>query len=137
MVLKNENGKRIEKLKKARTTIYFNYICDCINGKQMKIKQIYIISLVLSIFGLVTGSMFKIMHWPYATILNLTGYLFSLAYITIGIVTLFKNKDKSLIEKLAWTIGFLIFSSIIGIVYFFTELKNIKQSRTMDDCIDN
>ena len=137
MVRKNENGKRIKKLKKVKTTIYFNYICDCVNGKQMKIKQIYIIGLVLSIFGLVTGSMFKIMHWPYATILNLTGYLFSLVYITIGIVTLFKNKDKSLIEKLAWTIGFLIFSSIIGIVYFFTELKNIKQSRTMDDCIDN
>tara|TARA_Y100001968_G_C18940354_1_gene518414 strand:- start:79 stop:390 length:312 start_codon:yes stop_codon:yes gene_type:complete len=103
----------------------------------MNIKHIYIVGLILSIFGLVTGAMFKIMHWPYATILNLTGYLFSLVYITIGIVTLFKNKNKSLFEKVIWTIGLLIFSSIIGIVYFFTELKNIKESRTMDDCIDN
>ena len=47
----------------------------------------------------------------------------SIVYVVIGVVDNYKNKDKSMLEKGAWLLGFLFLTPITGIAYYLTEIK--------------
>jgi hypothetical protein len=67
--------------------------------------------------------MFKIMHWPGARLLLSLGLLLSLIYIVIALIEIYKTESKTLVEKVVWLIGFIVFSWIVGLIYYFVELK--------------
>jgi len=87
-----------------------------------KIK-LYRTSLMISIAITIIGAMFKIMHWPGASLLLSLGLLLSLIYIVIALIEIYKTESKSLVEKVLWLIGFIVFSWIVGLIYYFVELK--------------
>jgi hypothetical protein len=88
-----------------------------------KMIKIYKTSLIFSLVLTIIGAMFKIMHWPVASLLLSFGLLISLIYIVIGLMGIYKTENKSLIEKILWLIGFIVFSWIIGLIYYYVELK--------------
>jgi hypothetical protein len=71
----------------------------------------------------IIGAMFKIMHWPGASTLLIIGLLTSLIYILIALFKIFQIENKSVIEKLLWLIGFICFSWIVGLIYYYSELR--------------
>ncbi len=85
--------------------------------------KIYKLSLIISLIITIIGAMFKIMHWPGASVLLTIGLLTSLIYILIALFTIYQTKNKTMIEKLLWLIGFVCFSWIVGLIYYYTELK--------------
>ncbi|PIV48619.1 MAG: hypothetical protein COS19_12775 [Flavobacteriaceae bacterium CG02_land_8_20_14_3_00_34_13] len=80
-------------------------------------------SLIISIVIIIIGAIFKILHWQGGKLLFFIGLLISLIYIIIGLNEIFKNDTKSIFEKLLWFLGFILFSWIIGLIYYFSELK--------------
>lgn len=92
------------------------------NFKVNKMIRLYKISLEISFSITITGAMFKIMHWPGASLLLSIGMFVSLIYIVIALVEIYKT-DKSLIEKILWSFGFVVFSWLVGLIYYSKELK--------------
>jgi hypothetical protein len=86
-------------------------------------KQLYKTFLILSALITVIGALFKIQHWPAGSLLISVGLLLCLVYIIIALIQLFESKEKSLLEKLLWLIGFIALTWIAGIVYYFVEIK--------------
>ncbi len=80
-------------------------------------------SLIISLIITIIGAMFKIMHWPGASTLLIIGLLTSLIYILIALFKIFQIENKSVIEKLLWLIGFICFSWIVGLIYYYSELR--------------
>jgi predicted membrane channel-forming protein YqfA (hemolysin III family) len=85
--------------------------------------KLYKTSLIISIAVTIIGAMFKIMHWPEARLLLSLGLLLSLIYIVIALIEIYKTESKTLVEKVVWLIGFIVFSWIVGLIYYFVELK--------------
>lgn len=82
-----------------------------------KIK-LYKFSLLLSIPVIIIGALFKIQHWPSASLIMSIGLFISLIYIVIGLIDVYKNDNKMLPEKLMWLIGFLMIPMITGLIYY-------------------
>ncbi len=80
-------------------------------------------SLIISLMITIIGAMFKIMHWPGASTLLIIGLLTSLIYILIALFKIYQIENKSVIEKLLWLIGFICFSWIVGLIYYYSELR--------------
>ena len=85
--------------------------------------KLYIPSLTISWILTVVGALFKILHWPYASLILDIASLISLIFIILGISHLWKSKDKSAFMKISWTIGFLFLSGIVGAIYYFKEFN--------------
>lgn len=85
--------------------------------------KLYKTSLMISIAITIIGAMFKIMHWPGASLLLSFGLLISLIYIVIALIEIYKTESKSLVEKILWLIGFIVFSWIVGLIYYIVEMK--------------
>jgi len=83
-------------------------------------------SLIISLIITIIGAMFKIMHWPGASTLLTIGLLTSLIYILIALSNIYQTDKKTLIEKLLWLIGFICFSWIVGLIYYYSELRQNK-----------
>jgi hypothetical protein len=85
--------------------------------------QTYRIALVVSIASSMLGAIFKTMHWEGASSLITIGLIAVLAYTSIGLNDVYQNKNNSLKDTFLWTISFVLFTYIVGLVYYFYELK--------------
>lgn len=85
--------------------------------------KLYRISLTISVLVITIGAMFKIQHWSGGNLLLSIGFLTGLIYTVIGLMEIYKTERKSLFEKLLWLIGFIAFPLIIGLIYYYIELK--------------
>lgn len=90
--------------------------------KNDKMIKLYKTSLAISLAVTIVGAMLKIQHWPGGRLLISIGLLISLIYIVIALVEIYKA-NKSLTEKLLWLVGFLMLSWIVGLIYYYSELK--------------
>jgi len=81
----------------------------------------FTISFIISIFG----ALFKIMHWPGASMLLLIGLLTSAVFIITALYEVYNSKNINSNEKLMWTIGFLCLGSIGGLVYILSGRKRV------------
>jgi len=81
-------------------------------------------SLIISLFITIIGAMFKIMHWPFASFLLTIGLIISLIYVVIALIEIHQTENKTLIEKLLWLIGFVCLPWIVGLIYYYKELKS-------------
>ena len=88
-------------------------------------KKTFIISLLVSVVFMFTGALFKLMHWPFASILLITGLITSIVYTVVGLTITISLKNVSLIEKGLWSIGFIFLSTITGLLFYTTKLKHV------------
>ncbi len=69
--------------------------------------------------------MFKIMHWPYATLIMAFGMILMLFFIISAIYEVMNSSKIDGSEKFMWVIGFLFFGIITGLVYLLSARKRI------------
>ena len=80
-------------------------------------KTIYFIALITT-FLIVSGSLFKIMHWPGAAIMIILGS-FSFAFLFIPLIILKKFKEESFSkDQIIYSIG-IILGTVLGIGFIF------------------
>ena len=82
-------------------------------------------TLFLSISITIIGSMFKIMHWPYATLIMAFGMILMLFFIISAIYEVMNSSKIDGSEKFMWVIGFLFFGIITGLIYLLSARKRI------------
>jgi hypothetical protein len=83
------------------------------------------ISFILSFVLTIVGALFKIMHWPGATILLIIGLSSLAVFIITALYEVYNSKTINSSEKLMWTVGFLCLSSIAGLVYVLVGRKRV------------
>lgn len=69
--------------------------------------------------------MFKIMHWPYATLIMALGMILMLFFIISAIYEVMNSSKIDGSEKFMWVIGFLFFGIITGLIYLQSARKRI------------
>ena len=80
-------------------------------------KTIYFIALITT-FLIVSGSLFKIMHWPGAAIMIILGS-FSFAFLFIPLIILKKFKEESFSkDQIIYSIG-IILGTVLGLGFIF------------------
>ena len=80
-------------------------------------KTIYIIALITT-FLIVSGSLFKIMHWPGAAVMIILGS-FSFAFLFIPLIILKKFKEESFSkDQIIYSIG-IILGTVLGLGFIF------------------
>lgn len=91
----------------------------------MDTKKIILISFIISFFTTIIGALFKIMHWPNASIILGIGLLLSLVYIVLCLMEISNSKQVNGLEKLMWLVGFIFISQITGLVYILSARNRI------------
>ena len=80
-------------------------------------KTIYFIALITT-FLIVSGSLFKIMHWPGAAVMTTLGS-FSFAFLFIPLIILKKFKEESFSkDQIIYSIG-IILGTVLGLGFIF------------------
>ena len=80
-------------------------------------KIIYFIALITT-FLIVSGSLFKIMHWPGAAVMIILGS-FSFAFLFIPLIILKKFKEESFSkDKIIYSLG-IILGTVLGLGFIF------------------
>ena len=80
-------------------------------------KTIYLIALITT-FLIVSGSLFKIMHWPGAAVMTTLGS-FSFAFLFIPLIILKKFKEESFSkDQIIYSIG-IILGTVLGLGFIF------------------
>ena len=80
-------------------------------------KTIYFIALITTFF-IVFGSLFKIMHWPGATVMITIGS-FSFAFLFIPLIILKKFKEDSFLkDQIIYSLG-IILGTVLGLGFIF------------------
>ncbi len=80
-------------------------------------KKIFVLAFILVLFG----SFLKIYHLEFATLFLMLGLFSTLCYIILGIYQINSSIKLKNNEKVFWTIGFISFSFITGLLYYFKE----------------
>ena len=80
-------------------------------------KIIYFIALITT-FLIVSGSLFKIMHWPGAAVMIMLGS-FSFAFLFIPLIILKKFKEESFSkDQIIYSLG-IILGTVLGLGFIF------------------
>ena len=80
-------------------------------------KTIYIIALITT-FLIISGSLFKIMHWPGAAVLITSG-VFSFAFLFIPLIIIKKFKEESFLkDQIIYSFG-IILGTVLSLGFIF------------------
>ncbi|MBP6557716.1 MAG: hypothetical protein KAX93_00420 [Flavobacterium sp.] len=89
------------------------------------LDKIVTTSFILSFIVTIIGALFKIMHWPGASMLLIIGLLSLAVFVITALYEVHNSKTINSSEKLMWTIGFLFLGSIAGLVYVLIGRKRV------------
>ena len=85
------------------------------------VKHSYLIAFVLTLIG----AFMKIEHTPFSGILLALGILSLLVFVITAIMEVNRSRKISDSEKFMWSVGFVTFGGLIGLVYIFSARKRI------------
>ena len=88
-------------------------------------RRAFGILFAMSFFITTVAAFFKIMHWPFSTVLLVFGLLATLGYIVIGILEVNRSNRINDSEKFMWIIGFVFFSFIAAILYLLSGQRRV------------
>ncbi|MBC7851722.1 MAG: PLDc N-terminal domain-containing protein [Chitinophagaceae bacterium] len=91
----------------------------------MKLGTIVKLSFIASLIVTIIGAYLKITHWQGAEALLVTGVITTLIFIVSAIYEVRTSRRIDHTEKTMWTIAFIFFSGIAGIIYFSIGRKRI------------
>ena len=91
----------------------------------METKSILYISFILAFFIVILGTFFKIEHYPHTKLVLVIGLIFHLIFLITAIYEVRKSKKIEVSEKFMWTVGFIFFGSVAGLVYLLSARKRI------------
>ena len=78
-------------------------------------KPAFLLSLLIGLIG----AALKIMHLPGGQIFIVISVVFTVVYVICGLYEIYGSNRITMNEKVMWTIGFILLSTITGLLYFF------------------
>jgi hypothetical protein len=91
----------------------------------MKLGTIVTISFIIGFILTLVGAFLKITHSEGANTLLTIGIIASIVFIVTAIYEVRTSKRIDNAEKTMWTLGFIFFSSIAGLIYVFISRRRI------------
>ena len=91
----------------------------------MKIGTIVITSFIIGFILTLVGAYLKITHSEGADTWLTIGIITSIVFIVTAIYEVRTSKRIDQAEKNMWTLGFIFFSSITGLIYVFISRRRI------------
>ncbi len=91
----------------------------------MKLGTIVKTSFIVSLLITLIGAYLKITHSEGAETLLIIGVIATLVFIVSAIYEVRTSTKIASSEKTMWTIAFIFFSGIAGLIYFFIGRKRI------------
>jgi len=91
----------------------------------MKLSTLVKTSYSFGIIAVLIGALLKIQKIDAAGILLTIGMIATLVFIVTAIIEVNRSKQISEKEKGLWTVSFICFSGIAGLVYLFNERKRV------------
>jgi uncharacterized membrane protein YfcA len=82
---------------------------------------IYLLSIVITFIGVFS----KIKYIEHGQLILIIGVLLTLAYMILGIKEVNKSTRIKDSEKIMWTVGFIFFGFVTGLVYLLSGRKRI------------
>ncbi len=80
---------------------------------------LYISAIILTLVGVIM----RRIHSGYDETFVIVGLISSLGYMSVGIYEVHTSKNFDSGEKIMWTVGFIFFSTITGLVYSISGRK--------------
>jgi tellurite resistance protein TehA-like permease len=78
-------------------------------------KPTFLISLLVGFIG----AFLKIMHLPGGQIFIVISVILTVVYVISAFYEIYGSRRITMNEKVMWTIGFILLSTITGLLYFF------------------
>ena len=87
------------------------------------------ISFAVSLLCLLSGLVFKILHFPLSEEVVIISLLAALVFIIIALPEVWSSGTIHKSEKIMWTAGFLVMLGLAGILYLVNGRKRVLMSR--------
>lgn len=84
-------------------------------------------AFLISLLTVVTGTILKILHLPGGQFFLVLTVILTFIYAIIALSEIYSSDSISISEKVIWTAGFIIFSTIAGLLYFFIGRPRMKR----------
>ena len=113
------------KANRKRFNAAFRFIFGKAKNQKMKRDSVIKISFLISVVGILIGSVLKIMHSSFAEFLLPISIVFYIVFAVLALYEIYRSPNIETTEKIMWTIGLLFLGSIVGIVYLVAGRKRI------------
>jgi hypothetical protein len=87
--------------------------------------QILGTTLLLYFVLLLAGTIFKIMHLPYAEVILIIMFCTAITFIALAVYEVIQSSRINMNEKIMWVIGLLFLGIIGSALYWFSGRKRI------------
>lgn len=91
----------------------------------MKNNKLVTFSFFISFVLTIIGTLFKIRHWQFGSIILTTGLAVLALFILTAAYEITNSKKTDRNEKIMWIIGLLFFGNITGLIYVLSARKRI------------
>jgi hypothetical protein len=91
----------------------------------MRIVTLLPVSFFLTTLLSITGAVLKIMHAPGADSLLVAAMAFNILFVILAIIEVRRSQRIPFHEKTMWTVGFILFSGIAGLVYLLMGRRRV------------
>ena len=84
-------------------------------------KPTFLLSLLIGLIG----AALKIMHLPGGQIFITISVALTVVYVVCGLYEIYSSNRITMTEKIMWTTGFIVLSTLTGLLYFFVGRPRI------------
>lgn len=83
-------------------------------------RYLFLSSIVIAVIG----AFLKLSHFPFAQVILLLAFLFTIGYVVVGLIEINRSTKISDTNKIIWTICLITFNFVTAIFYLINR-KNI------------
>ena len=83
------------------------------------------ISFAVSLLCLLSGLVFKILHYPISEGIIIISLLTALVFILIALPEVWSSRTIHISEKMMWTVGFFVLMGLTGLLYLIQGRKRV------------
>lgn len=95
--------------------------------QKMTLSSFFKPAFLLSLLAMLTGTLLKMMHLPGGQYFFIVSLVLTVAWGIIGLYEIYSSNRITTSEKIMWTIGFILLSTISGLLYFFVGRPRIQR----------
>lgn len=82
-------------------------------------SNVFTAAFLISVLTSLIGLFLKILHLPGAQVFLVLGIIMTFVYAIIALVEIYGTDRITTNEKIMWTVSFVLFSTLAGVLYYF------------------
>ncbi len=91
-------------------------------------SNLFVITYIASVFSFFSGTILKIMHIAGGELFLISAFVFTIIYAVTALSEIYGSDRLTTQEKAIWLTGFILFSTITGLIYFYSGRPRIKRN---------